>query len=519
MEVHSFSPCAVLVSLFLFILMISILMGTVSESSRNPGPPGPRKLPFIGNLHLLASRTIPPHHMLRNLAKKYGPVMHLQLGEISTLVISSKESAEEVLKTHDLAFASRPSLLGAEILFYGCKDLAFSPYGEYWIQMRKITALQLLGAKQVQSLRRIREKEALNLCGWIASNAGSTIHLSERLITTNYDILCRSSLGEKSNEHEKLLSIIKEAVEALGGFDITDLYPTYKLLHLFSGLKGRLERIHTDADQTLEHIIHQHKQAAMNAYSSKVVEREQEETENLLDVLLKLQKEGAPDLDQVPLTTENIKAMILVLFFAGSEATSTTLDWAMSEMLKNPSILKRAQQEVRKVLDENLSKVDETFLDKLMYLKLVIKETLRLHPPAPLLLPRECMESSEVSGYKIPVKTRVMINTWAIGRDPRYWQDAESFIPERFLESNVDYKGNDFEFIPFGAGRRMCPGMVHGLVVVEFQLALLLYHFDWSLVGSMKPEDIDMTETFGASARRKNRLYVIPTVMRPLAVE
>ncbi|THG21060.1 hypothetical protein TEA_020545 [Camellia sinensis var. sinensis] len=181
----------------------------------------------------------------------------------------------------------------------------------------------------------------------------------------------------------------------------------------------------------------------------------------------------------------------------------------MSEMQKNPEVMKRAQAEVRHVFDGKKN-VDETCIHELKYLNSVIKETLRLHPSAPLLLPRESNEQCTINGYKIPVKTKIIVNAWAIGRDPRYWNKAEKFEPERFLNSTLDFKGTCFEYIPFGAGRRICPGIAFAIPNIELPLAQLLYHFDWKLPGGMKPEELDMTEVFALTVRRKNDLHLIP---------
>uniref|UniRef100_A0A199U8U2 Cytochrome P450 n=1 Tax=Manihot esculenta TaxID=3983 RepID=A0A199U8U2_MANES len=181
----------------------------------------------------------------------------------------------------------------------------------------------------------------------------------------------------------------------------------------------------------------------------------------------------------------------------------------MSEMLRNPRVMKEAQAEVRLAFDGKAD-VDEKRIQELKYLKLVIKETLRLHPPVPLLLPRECSETCEINGYKIPAKTRVFVNAWALGRDPSYWSEAETFFPERFLDISVDFKGTNFEYIPFGAGRRICPGISFAQPSIELPLAHLLYHFDWKLGNGLKHEDLDMTETFGLTARKKQNLVLIP---------
>lgn len=205
------------------------------------------------------------------------------------------------------------------------------------------------------------------------------------------------------------------------------------------------------------------------------------------------------------------------VFGAGGETSATTINWAMAEIIRDPRVMKKAQVEVREVFSMK-GRVDENYINELKYLKLVVKETLRLHPPAPLLLPRECGQTCELHGYHIPVKSKVIVNAWAIARDPNYWTEAERFYPERFIDSSIDYKGNNFEYIPFGAGRRICPGSNFGLINVELALAFLLFHFDWKLPNGMKSEDLDMTEVFGVTVRRKDDLYLIPTTSHPFLV-
>lgn len=199
------------------------------------------------------------------------------------------------------------------------------------------------------------------------------------------------------------------------------------------------------------------------------------------------------------------------IFSGGGDTVTTAVEWAMSEMLKNPRVMEKAQAEIRKVFDGK-GNVDEMGIDELKFLKAVVSETLRLHPPFPMLLPRECREKCEINGYEIPVKTRMIINAWAIGRDPHYWNiDPDRFYPERFIDdSSVDYKGADFGFIPFGAGRRMCPGILFAIPSIELPLAHLLFHFDWELPSGMRNEDLDMTEAHGLSAKRKQSLHLVP---------
>ncbi|XP_028765939.1 cytochrome P450 71D8-like [Neltuma alba] len=200
------------------------------------------------------------------------------------------------------------------------------------------------------------------------------------------------------------------------------------------------------------------------------------------------------------------------MFAGGTDTSATVLEWAMSEMMKNPRVMEKAQAEVRNVF-KGKKVIRDSDMIQLSYLKLVIKETLRLYPPVPLLVPRECRETCKINGYEIPIKTQIIINAWALGRDPNYWYDAERFIPERFQGNNsdIDFKGTNFEYVPFGAGRRMCPGISFGLASVELPLASLLYHFDWKLPHGMDPADLDMTPDYGITNRRKDNLCLIPT--------
>ncbi|XP_042029461.1 salviol synthase-like [Salvia splendens] len=502
-----FSFILFLTSTFVFVfifIFIFALFKTTKYSNKNL-PPGPRKLPFIGNLHLL-SGSAPPHHVLANLATKHGPLMHLKLGEISALVVSTPETAEHFLKANDAVFSSRPSLLAPEINCYGNTDIAFAPYGDYWRQLRKICSLQLFTAKRVGSFRPIRKEEVSNLCKSVAMRAGEAINLTEKVAAANLNIMVKAAFGKKSDgEVFELNSIIKEAQEFVTCFNVVDVYPSWRLLRVFSGMRRKIERHHELLDKILESIIKERRNARGND------EGDGDGDGNLLDVLLRLQGDGSL---QIPLTTDNIKSVLMD--GAGVESSTTATDWAMAEMLKNPRVLKKAQDEVRSVFDGK-NQVDESHFHELKYLKLVIKETLRLHPPVPLLLPRESREHCVIDRYQIPAKTWVLVNAWAIGRDPNQWEDPESFKPERFLEKQIDFKANNtFQYIPFGGGRRICPAIGFGIANIEIQMAMLLYHFDWILPHGIKPKDLDMKESSGLSGKRKCDLTLIPVVKRPL---
>ncbi|KAK9209854.1 hypothetical protein WN944_002222 [Citrus x changshan-huyou] len=395
--------------------------------------------------------------------------MLLQLGQVPTIIVSSPEVAKDVMKTHDVVFASRPHFPAAQIMSYNYRGIIFSAYGDCWKQLRKICVSELLSAKRVQSFQSIREAEVSDLINWISSKAGLVINLTEKVYSLMYGITSRAAFGNRSRDQETFVSVIEETTKVISGFNIADMFPSIGLLQRLTGNKSQVEKLLQEADRIVENIINDHKKRKATLKNCKTGD-----DEDLVDVL---------------------------------ETSATTVDWAMYEMMKNPRVMKKAQAEVREVFNRK-GKVDETGINEMKYLKLVVKETLRLHPSAPLIL-RECGDSCEINGFNIPAKARVIVNSWATGRDPMYWTEPESFIPERFIDHSVDYKGTNFEYIPFGAGRRICPGMSFGLASVELTLAMLLYHFEWKLPNGMKHEDLDMTEAFGATETNLNTSHLV----------
>ncbi|KAJ8760198.1 hypothetical protein K2173_011054 [Erythroxylum novogranatense] len=454
--------------------------------------PGPMKLPIIGNLHNLVG-SLPHHALTQHLAKEHGPIMHLQLGEVSTVVVSSAELAEEVMRVQEISFAQRPKVLASTILVYGGLDLVFAPYGEYWKQMRKICMTELLDPKRVQSFSSIRHDEVNNLVESVRSSIGSPINFSQMILLLTSKVVCRSAFEG-----------LKEATELAGGFNIDDVFPSLEFLQGITGMKAKLVALQDQLSEVLDTIIEEHRERLRTTGKGGGESGQ----DDLLDVLLRLQESGNLE---CPITRNSLKAVILDMFVAGTDASSLTSDWAMVEMMKIPRLLKKAQAEVRQTF-RGKKVITDTDVEELNYLKAVIKETLRLQPPPlPLLLPRESRETCVVHGYEIPAKTKVMVNAWALGRDPKYWSDAERFIPERFEDGRLDFKGQNFEFIPFGAGRRICPGITYGFSNVTLPLAQLLYHFDWTLPDGMSPENLDMTEKFGQTVGRKHGLILIAT--------
>ncbi|KAG9443567.1 hypothetical protein H6P81_014907 [Aristolochia fimbriata] len=309
------------------------------------------------------------------------------------------------------------------------------------------------------------------------------------------DITARVAFGSSTDYQELFIATIKEGLKVVGGLKVSDLFPSSKLVSLITGMEYKMRALHLKLDGIFNGIIEEQRR------------RGPEENGSFIDVLMNLKQRG--DHTEFDVTDDIIKAVIMDVFVAGTESSSNILSWAMSELVRNPMIMAKAQEEVRWVF-RGKKRVSESDLQQLIYVKLIVKETLRLHPSAPLLLPRECREDCVVNGYFIPAKTRVLVNAWAIGRDPEFWgDDAAIFKPERFLNKQIDFRGANFEFIPFGAGRRICPGITFGLANVELPLALLLYHFDWKLPFGMKGEDLDMSEEFGAAVGRKTDLCLV----------
>ncbi|KAK4725026.1 hypothetical protein R3W88_027805 [Solanum pinnatisectum] len=501
MEIQFPFNCIFLI-LFLSFLYLLLVEWKKSRDFNKKLPPGPWKLPFLGSIHHLALEGGLPHHALTKLGKKYGPFMHLQLGEISMVVISSVDMAREVLKTHDLAFASRPKLVSIDIIFYKSTDIAFSPYGDYWRQIHKICVLELFTSKNVGSFSSIRRDEASSLMQFIRSSTrGKRINITERISWYQSSITCKAAFGELLKDQEKFIGLVKELVKLAGGFSVADIFPSIKILHVLSGFKSRILKVHKNVNVIVEDVINEHKKNIASGKKGNGAFG----GENLVDVLLRLRESGEL---KTPITNDNIKAIMVDLFAAGTETSTTTTIWTMTEMMRKPSVLARAQVEVREAF-KGKETFNEDIIEDLKYLKQVVKESLRLHPPAPLLVPRECREETNINGYTIPLKTRVLVNVSAIMRDPKYWEDAESFIPARFEQSSVDFMGNNFEYLPFGAGRRMCPAITFGLINVYLPLAKLLYHFDWKLPDGLKPENLDM------NASRKSELYLIATPYYP----
>ncbi|KAK4376030.1 hypothetical protein RND71_006707 [Anisodus tanguticus] len=375
--------------------------------------------------------------------------------------------------------------------------------GDYWRETRKILVLELLSAKRVQSFEAVRDEEVSRLVQEVGNSLNSSINISALALTLANNVVCRVAFGKVSDERgddngeKKFCEILYETQELLCEFNVADYFPKMAWINKINGLDERLEKNFRELDKYYDKVIEDH------VNSSNWIK--QRDDEDLVDVLLRIQKD--PN-QVVPLKDSHIKGLLADIFIAGTDTSATTIEWAMAELILNPRVMKKVQQEVRQVA-KGKRKVQETDLSKLVYLKLVIKETLRLRPPAPLLVPRVTTSSCKIMEYEIPAKTRVLINGTAIGTDPKYWENPLIFSPERFLNKETDYRGQHFEFLPFGAGRRGCPGINFSIPLVELAIANLLFHYDWSLPEGMLAKDLDMEEASGITMHKKTPLCLV----------
>lgn len=442
-----------------------------------------------------------PHRNLHRLAQKHGPIMFLRLGLAPAIVVSSPQAAEQFLKAHDLVFAGRPPLEAAKHISFEQKSLTMAPYGSYWRNIRKMCTLELLSSHKINSFKSMRKEELGLFIKFIQEAARDcvAVDLSAKVSSLSADMSCRMVLGKKYMDKEfderGFKAVIQEGMELGATPNLGDYIPLIAPLDL-QGLTRRMKAVGKIFDDFFEKIIDEH-----------VHSKDENKTKDFVDVMLSFM--GSEE-SEYRIERPNIKAIILDMLIGSMDTSATVIEWVLSELMKNPQEMKKVQKELEDVVGMERM-VEESDLDSLEYMYMVLKETFRLHPIVPLLLPHEAIEDCTVNGFHIPKKSRVMINVWAIGRDPSVWTDAEKFDPGRFVERNIDVRGHDFQLIPFGSGRRGCPGMQLGLTLVRLVVAQIVHCFDWELPDKMLPSELDMTEEFGVTTSRAKHLLAIPT--------
>ncbi|XP_038690621.1 2-methylbutanal oxime monooxygenase-like [Tripterygium wilfordii] len=501
MAIISLQWLPTLALIFLPILALLLFRGK-KKKKQDPGvklPPGPSKLPIIGNLHQVGSL---PYKSLWNLSQKYGPVMRLQLGRTPAVVISSAQAFREVMKDNDLETCSRPLSVGPGKLSYNFLDVALSPYSDYWREMRKLFIFQLLSMKRVHMYWYAREEQIEKLIG-ILSNAGpNPVNLTELVFNVIDGIIGTVAFGRNYGQLEfkqGFVKVIGSAMDMLSSFHCEDYFPTAgRFIDMVTGQFAKREETFKVLDGYFEKVLNQHMDPNRPKPDSS--------NQDIVDVLIELMNDQNASFK---LTREHVKAILLDVFVGGIDTSSVTTTWAFSEMLKNPRIMNKAQAEVRGIVGK-AKRVEGSDIEKFTYLKNIVKETFRKHAPVPLLIPRECIKHCKISGYDVFPGTTILTNTYAVGRDPKCWKNPDEFFPERFENSDVDFKGAHFELVPFGAGRRICPGLAMGTTAVLYTLANLLYGFDYELPNGMKFEDFPLIETGGLTIHNKQDLIVIP---------
>ncbi|KAK3440297.1 hypothetical protein EUGRSUZ_B00578 [Eucalyptus grandis] len=497
-------------SLILATIAISVILYSLLSYLARPArplPPGPKPWPLVGNLPHLGPM---PHQSMAALARAYGPLLHLRLGLVDVVVASSASVASQFLKTHEANFLSRPPHSAAKHLSYNYQDLVSLPYGPRWRMLRKISSIHLFSGKALDDYRHVRHEEVVVLTHALAHVSSTPKKLAQLLNVCTANVLGRVMLGKRvfgdgngggDPRADEFKSMVVESMELLGVFNISDLVPALQRFDL-QGVMAKTKTLHKRFDAFLTAIVEEHK-AGMGKAGSK--------HNDLLSTLIS--SRDIADEEGGKLTDDQIKAFLLTMFTAGTDTSSSTTEWAIAELIRRPDILARVQEEIDSVVGRDRL-VTELDLPRLTYLQAVIKETFRLHPPTPLSIPRVGAEGCEINGYHIPKGAKLLVNVWAIARDPDAWAEPLVFRPERFLpggeKPNADVRGNDFEIIPFGAGRRICIGMSMGLRMVQLMTATLAHAFDWELAGGVSPEKLNMDEAYGLTLQRAEPLSVHP---------
>ncbi|XP_058081331.1 cytochrome P450 71AU50-like [Magnolia sinica] len=482
--------------------IISWVMVKRSRNGAPPLPPGPRGLPLIGSLPFVEPDL---HRYFAKLARIYGPVMKIQLGRKICVVLSSPEVAKEVLKDHDAIFADRDSSAAAIALMYGGIDIAFSPYGPDWRMMRKVCSREMMSPKVLDSYYCLRRREVHETLRYVRTKAGTPVNISDMAFGASLNVVTSMIWGDtldaedrRSVGHE-FRRVAGEAVDLLGSPNVSDLFPIISRFDL-QGVVGRMKRVSSWLDRIFDSVIDQRLKMDRGEGEGEG------KSKDFLQLVLQLQKEGGA---KTPMTPNHVKAMFVDLVVGGTDTSATTIEWAMAEMMHNPEIMKKAQDELEQVVGMD-HMVEESHVPKLHYLDAILKEALRLHPPVVFLVPRSPRKPCTIGGYTIPMGSRVFINTWTIHRNPEGWDNPLEFCPERFYNSTSkwDYNGNDVRYIPFGSGRRMCAGVPLAERMLTYVLASLLHSFDWRLAEGMK---LDLSDKFGIVLKKATPLVAIPT--------
>ncbi|KAL9167288.1 hypothetical protein ABFS82_05G085700 [Erythranthe guttata] len=496
------------------IVSVSLLLISISIwYNRNPNtllPPGPWGFPVLGYLPFLIGKDL--LNQLTKLGHKYGPIFKLYLGNKLLVVISSPSLVKEVVREKDGVFSHRYTPVAAFVASYGGNDVAFSEPNSRWRAMRKIFVQEMMSNKCLEESRVLRKDHVRKAIRQVHDDVGKPVEIGRLGFRTELNVMMNMlwggtiEAGEQGRKIEaEFCGVISKVVDLSGKPNISDFYPLIAGLDI-QGVKKQMEAYMQSLDTIFEDVIAQHKSTLSSA--GEMIREKRSGRKDFLQTLLELQNKQDSDMS---ISHKQVKALLMDVVSAGTDTTATTVEWAMAGLMNNPGVMTKAQKELSEVVGLN-NIVEESHIPKLKYLEAVIKETLRLYPPGPLLAPRCASDTSTVGGYTIPKNTMVFINICSIQRDPSIWDNPMEFKPERFLDDNnngkCDYRGNHFHYLPFGSGRRICAGIPLAERMLLYFLASLLHSFDWKIE---QGETIDMSETFGIALRKTTPLFGIPT--------
>ncbi|QCD81213.1 geraniol 8-hydroxylase-like [Vigna unguiculata] len=465
-------------------------------------PPGPSGLPFLGNLLSLDPDL---HTYFAALAKIHGPIYKLRLGSKLAIVIASPAVAHEILKDHDTVFANRDVPVAGRVATYGGFDIAWSPYGAEWRMLRKVCTVKMLSNTTLDSVYDLRRNEVRKTVSYLYGRAGSAVNVGEQVFLTVMNVITSMMWGGAVEEAERetlgaeFRELVAETTRLLGKPNVSDFFPMLARFDL-QGVEKEMHVLVSRFDGIFEKMIGERVKVGEEKDGNK------KERKDFLQFLLDLK--DSQDFDsKTPFTITHLKALLMDMVTGATDTSSNTIEFAMAEIIQKAEVMKRVEEELEDVVGKD-KMVEETHIRKLPYLQAVMKETLRLHPALPLLIPHCPSQTTNVGGYTIPKGSRVFINVWAIHRDPSIWERPLEFDPSRFLDANWDFSGNDFSYFPFGSGRRICAGIAMAERTFLYFLATLLHLFDWRIP---EGENLDLSEKFGIVLKKKTPLVAIPT--------
>ncbi|KAG5242500.1 p-coumaryl-CoA 3'-hydroxylase [Salix suchowensis] len=470
-------------------------------------PPGPRPWPIVGNLYDIKPVRF---RCFAEWAQAYGPIISVWFGSTLNVIVSNTELAKEVLKENDQQLADRHRSRSAAKFSRDGKDLIWADYGPHYVKVRKVCTLELFTPKRLEALRPIREDEVSAMVESIFNdctnpeNNGKTLLVKKYLGAVAFNNITRLAFGKRFVNAEGIIdeqglefkAIVSNGLKLGASLAMAEHIPW--LRWMFPLEEDAFAKHGARRDRLTRAIMDEHTLARQTSGGAK---------HHFVDALLTLQ-------EKYDLSEDTIIGLLWDMITAGMDTTAISVEWAMAELIKNPRVQQKAQEELDSVVGFERVMTEADF-SGLPYLQCVAKEALRLHPPTPLMLPHRANANVKVSGYDIPKGSNVHVNVWAIARDPAAWKNPLEFRPERFLEEDVDMKGHDFRLLPFGAGRRVCPGAQLGINLVTSMLGHLLHHFCWTPPEGVKPEEIDMSENPGLVTYMRTPLQAVAAPRLP----